>query len=143
MEEEKVDLIKLPKLNVMVMAIGIPVYGLLFGILVWVIEPFRATDQVAPRTLFILIIVGLLVSALALSAPWRLPRFFGRAFAAPISTRRAWSATIVTAFAPLIAPQIYGLVLYFLGMSLMGFIVFVGASIAVTLLWAAQNLRSP
>ena len=85
---------------------------------------------------------GILLSLFALSTPWRWQKRFlsSSTETDSTSTRRIMAYFILFCYVPLIAPLLYGLVLFFSGLSMTVFYSFVALSITGALVWSVYNL---
>ena len=140
---EQAKMQTIPKKNIMIMLIVLLIYALIFGILGYIIDRFGGvSSHISEQSLSLWKVGGILLSLYTLTTPWRWQtKIISRANQRNMSARQIWGMLILFCFAPFIAPLIYGLMLLFLGISIIEFYYFVALSVAGTLVWSVYNLR--
>jgi hypothetical protein len=97
---------------------------------------------ISGKSVYTWIAGGILLSLFALSTPWRWQRrlLSLSTGAGTISTRRIRAFFLSFSYIPLIAPLVYGLVLFMFGLPITVFYTFVALSIIGALVWSIYNL---
>jgi hypothetical protein len=140
-DEAKLQMI--PKKNILIIFCSVAVYALLFTSIAFLINKAgNASSQTPKQSLANWKIVGILLSLYTLTTPWRWQeKIIARINQHNANTRPVLGMLILFCFAPLIAPLIYGLVLFILGLSFVEFCYFVALSIVGASAWSIYNLR--
>lgn len=139
------------KKRIIILMVGIIIYSLYIVALVQLMTKFRVRDAtrfISSQWLSFAIIVGLLLSVNTVVGGWRLShRLLGRVKSRlPLSgaSRRRVNPETGVLFilgVCLFAPDLYGLVLFHMGMPASEFYFFAGISVAAVLAWGIYNLR--
>jgi len=133
----------IPKKNLIIMFIVLLIYALIFGILGYTIHRFGGiASRLSIESLFFWKVGGILLSLYALTTPWRWQKQLNSLINRQnVTSRQIWGTLILFCFVPFIAPLVYGLMLLFLGISIIEFYYFVALSVVGALLWFVYNLR--
>ena len=107
------------------------------------------SDFISLKWLYPLEIAAVILSAYAIvrmwTFPWQLRRRVNALPPRVITTRRRFSpgtGILIIMYGFIITPNIYGLVLFFMGMPATGFYYFAGLSVAAGLAWGIYTLRT-
>jgi len=133
----------IPKKNIIIMLIVLLIYALIFGILGYAIHSFGGVaSRLSTESLFIWKVGGVLLSLYTLTTPWRWQKKLNSLINRQnVTSRQIWGSLILFCFVPFMAPLVYGLMLLFLGISIIEFYSFVALSVVGALLWSVDNLR--
>lgn len=133
----------IPKKYIIAILIAVVVVALFFAALAFTItKTGDITSQMPKQSLAIWKIVGILLSLYALTIPWRWQdRIISRAIQHNITVHQVWGMVILFCYASLVAPLLYGCVLFFLGLSFVEFCYFAALSIVGALIWSVYNLK--
>jgi len=113
-------------------------YDLFILVIVWILLGENAQKPlISLESMPIWILVGILLSLYAFSYP--IGRRFRKKLIASLRSgptpRQEWAVTFVHFGIPMLAPMIYGLCLWFMGMPVSYFYIFVGLSVASGIFW--------
>jgi len=138
------------KKRIIILMVGVIIYSLFLVALVqFMVKDRDVTWFISGQWLSFGIIVGIILSMYTVVDIWRLPqRLLGRAKQRPPLSgtlrRRVVNpeTSILLIFGGcLLAPDLYGLVLFFMGMPASEIYYFAGISIVAVLAWGIYNLR--
>jgi hypothetical protein len=140
---EQAKMVTIPKKNIIIMLILLLIYALIFGILGYTIDKLGGvSSHISAQSLSIWKVGGILLCLYTLTTPWRWQsKLYSLINRQNSTSRQIWGMLILFCFVPFIAPLVYGLVLLFLGISIIEFYGFVALSVAGALLWSFYNLR--
>jgi hypothetical protein len=131
------------KKNVAIIITAVMLYALIFATIALAIDKLQINpNPISAGSLSVWKVIGIILSLYTLTTPWRWRKRLDSLLNKPkMSARRIWGNLILFCIIPFIAPLLYGLVLFFMGMSIAEFCFFIALSIAGVLLWAQYNLR--
>jgi hypothetical protein len=138
------------KKQIIIFIVSIILYSLLFTALVQFMNRDRSTTSfIAAEWLPAMEIIGAIISLYTIVSMWTFPRRLRRRVNAlpprVITTRRRFSpgtGILMIMYGLLITPNLYGLVLFFMGMPATGYYYFAGLSVVGGLAWGIYTLRT-
>ena len=133
----------IPKKNIIIILVAVLVYALLFvGIVFAIDKSHYVSGNISTEFLSTWKVAGIVLSLYTLTTPWRWQKKLNSLTTQQnVSARQIWGVLILFCFVPFIAPLIYGLVLFFQGLSIFEFYYFVALSVVGALIWVGYNLR--
>jgi hypothetical protein len=140
---EQAKMQTIPKKNIIIMLIVLLIYALIFGILGYTIDRLGSvSSHISAGSLSTWKVGGILLSLYTLTTPWRWQKKLNSLTNRQnVTSHQIWGVLILFCFVPFIAPLVYGLMLLFLGISIIEFYYFVALSVVGALLWSFYNLR--